>query len=98
MTKKTKTILGVLALGYIAFYLYKRKQSGKPLLPFGNFSGDDNFFNVIGKYPQSCTVHAGSTNASVGTILDGGRIIVQNKPNTIICPISNTPSGLPVQG
>jgi hypothetical protein len=48
MTKKTKTILGVVVVGAIAFYLYKRKKSGKSLLPFGNFSGDDNFFNVNG--------------------------------------------------
>lgn len=98
MTKKTKTILGVVVVGYIAYYLYKRKKSGKSLLPFGNFSGDDNFFNVVGKYPQGCQWYAGTTNAIVGTILDGNRIIVQNKPNTIICPRSDTPSGMPVQG
>jgi hypothetical protein len=46
MTQKTKTILGVVALGAVAYWLYNRNKQGKSLNPFSNFSGDDNFFNL----------------------------------------------------
>jgi hypothetical protein len=49
MTKNTKTIIGVVAIGAVAYWVWKRNKAGKSLNPFSNFSGDDNFFNASGR-------------------------------------------------
>ncbi len=71
MTKNTKTILGVVAVAGIGYYLYmqyKKKQGAKN---FANYV-DDDFFNVGGKLTgqrESGLVQAGTRSGeSIGAI------------------------------
>jgi len=71
---------------------------------FNKFSGDDNFFNLQGGVKGSevtttkgCQIYAGD-GVSVGTILDGTRIVVRSdNGTTLVCPRSRTETGLPIK-
>jgi len=98
-----KLLIGIGA-GVLIYWVWSRNKAGKSLNPFAkssSFDGDEGFFNLTGVKTTSsgCQVYPGSTSASVGTILDGNRIIVSNGPNsTVVCPKSNTATGLPIRG
>ena len=48
MTKQTKTILGVLVVAGVGYYIWSRNKAGKKLNPFSSFAGDDFFSNASG--------------------------------------------------
>lgn len=107
MTKQTKTILGVGALVLVGYFFWKksksdtkqnasgkrklaRKLAGKRMGTMGGEQGACAF--------QGGTCVDGSGNPQpIGTILDGNRVIVSNSSsNCLVCPKSDTESGLPV--
>jgi len=107
MTKQTKIILGVGALVLVGYLFWKksnantkqnaignrklaRKQERKRRATMGGQQGGCVF--------QGGTCVDGSGNAQpVGTILDGNRVIVSNSSsNCLVCPKSDTESGLPI--
>ena len=52
MTKQTKTIVGVLALAGVGYWIYTRNKAGKSLNPFAkstNFTGANGFYNATGE-------------------------------------------------
>jgi hypothetical protein len=107
MTNKTKTIIAVVGIGLVAYYVWMRKKQGKSMMPFGkssSFSGDENFFNLQGGVQggttttsKGCQLYAGD-GVVVGTILDGTRIVVRSdNGTTLVCPRSRTETGLPIK-
>lgn len=107
MTNNKKLLLG-LGAGVLIYWVWSRNKAGKSLNPFAkssSFDGDDDFFNAVDPRgvrfkttSAGCQVYQGQCNASVGTIIDGNKIIVSNSPNCVVCPKSNTATGMPVQG
>ena len=109
MTKNKKILLGIGA-GVLIYWIYTRNKAGKSLNPFAkssSFAGMDNdFFNAVDprevKFKTTsagCQVYTGSCNAPAGTIIDGVKIIVYNSSTScVVCPRSNTPTGMPVRG
>lgn len=106
MTKNKKILLGIGA-GVLIYWIYTRNKAGKSLNPFAkssSFAGDDNFFNAVDprevKFKTTssgCQVYQGSCNASAGTIIDGNKIIVSNSSTScVVCPRSNTATGMPI--
>jgi hypothetical protein len=48
MTNKTKTIVALVGIGVVAYYLWMKKKGGSSMLKMNNtssFVGDENFFN-----------------------------------------------------
>ena len=103
MTNKTKTIIGVVAVAGIGYYLYtqwKKKQGNKN---FANYV-DSDFFNAGGKVTGSqqttlsnSGINIGASNCEVvqgnvgyvGMALSNNRIICSTgSGSTVICPRS----------
>jgi len=102
-----KLLIGIGA-GVLIYWIYTRNKAGKSLNPFAktsSFDGDMDFYNAVDPREvrfkttsAGCQIYQGSTSAPVGTILDGNRVIVSNGPSTtVVCPRSNTSTGLPVK-
>jgi hypothetical protein len=49
MTKQTKTILGVLVVAGVGYYIWSRNKAGKKLNPFASYVGDEFFSNAVGR-------------------------------------------------
>jgi hypothetical protein len=112
--KKILLGVGAVALIYWVYTRNKAGKSLNPFAKsssfaggddFFKFDGDDDFFNAVDPRQvrfkttsAGCQVYQGQCNASVGTIIDGNKIIVSNSPNCVVCPKSNTPTGMPVRG
>jgi hypothetical protein len=97
---KTKTILGALALGGVAFYLYKRKKDGKSLNPFAkssSFAGDEGFFNLtqVGYY-TSCQTFSGNAGYVGMPVGSNGVIVATGNGRTIVCPKGQS-SNMPIK-
>jgi hypothetical protein len=87
--KNKKLIIGLLVVGAVGFYFYK-KNKNKSKGASSSFTGDDNFFNITAK-PKGCEVVSGNVNVPVPYKLDDGRYIVgTGSGSTIIC--NNIPS------
>ena len=92
MNKKTQMIIGIVAVAGIGYWLLTKKK-------------DKVFANLLAggsKTAPGCKVYGGSCNAPVGTILysweNGGGygiIVASNSTRCIVCPKSDTPSGMP---
>ena len=104
MTNKTKTIIGVVAVAGIGYYLYmqmKKKQGSNK--NFANYV-DEDFFNMTSK-KSGCKLYAGSVSSPNGTVIsqwEGGvrGVIVNNGSTTgqtLVCPEGQT-SLTPVAG
>lgn len=62
---------------------------------FFNFT--DTRDNKYNNFSAGCQVYQGSCNAPAGTFLDGNRVIVKSdKDSCVVCPRSNTATGMPV--
>ena len=97
MTTNKKILLGIGA-GVLIYWAWKRNKAGKSLNPFAkssSFTGDNGFFNFT--KASGCTINGTCPNVPVGTLLDGNRIVVSNTSGCVICPRSNTSTGMPVQ-
>ena len=97
---KTKTIIGALALGGLAFWIYKRKKDKKSLNPFAkssSFAGDDNFFNLtqVGTY-TSCQTFSGNAGYVGMPVGSNGVIVATGNGRTIVCPKGQT-STMPIR-
>lgn len=100
--KNKKLIFGLLAVGVVGFYMYK-KYKGKSSGAMSSFSGDDGFFNftkpksnsvsTTGK-TKSCRIVDGSVNVSLPFRLGNGEYIISTSQSggstgggyTLICP------------
>lgn len=113
MTKKTKTIIGVVAVVGIGYYLYKQmKKNQGSNKNFANYV-DEEFFNVGGKITggkqttlstsgeqigaMGCEIVQGNVGYA-GMALSNNRIIVRTgNGTTLICPRGQR-YDMPVQG
>jgi hypothetical protein len=85
MTKNTKTILGVVALGGLIYYAYKKNWVKNP---FSNFVDDSKYSNLSAQ--QGCVTYGGNVGyvgmpiTSFGT--SGGVIVSTGSGQTVVCP------------
>lgn len=100
MNKKTQMWIGILAIAGGAYWLMTQKKK------------DRVFANLRGGFaappsPPGCQIYegpctaGGSGVASVGTIIQGwsgtdGIIVANSSTRCIVCPKSDTPTGLPI--
>ena len=86
---KNKTILTILVLGAVGYWIYSRKKANKSLNPFAkssSFAGDDNFFNYTSGR-KNCEVYAGNVSVPIPTRLANGDVIVKTGGgSTVVCP------------
>ena len=78
MTKKTKTIVGVLALAGVGYWIYSRNKAHKSLNPFAkstSFTGGNGFFNATGKTMTGRKRFGGGVTSGLrcGDIPEGGK-------------------------
>jgi hypothetical protein len=101
MNKKTQMWIGVVALAGAAYFLYNKNKKEKVFanLRGGGFSAPTPGCQI---YEGSCNTGGTSGNASVGTIIQGwsggtdGIIVANSSTRCIVCPKSDTPTGLPL--
>ena len=95
MNKKTQMILGVFAVGAVAYWLLNRRKDKI----FANYTATTLGGGFGGaKTPVGCKVYEGTVSAPIGTILsswvhgDGKRGIIVNKSSNsfTICPEGQT--------
>ena len=74
MDKKTKTIVGVLAIAGLGYWFYMMKNKPKPA-----------FANLTAK-KKNCKTYSGDVSAMyVGTIVGGGTVTATGNGTTTIC-------------
>ena len=95
MNKKTQILIGVAAVAGLAIWLANRNKKKDSI--FANFAKSSSRAAV------GCKFYAGSCGHSVGTRItnwvDGGGqqgiIVSSSSSQCLVCPVSNTASGLP---
>jgi len=91
---KNKTIVTILVLGAVGYWVYTRNKAKKSLNPFAKsskFTGDeatffdDTYFNASGR--RGCEVYAGNVSVRVPFRLGNGDIVVKTGGGTtVVCP------------
>jgi hypothetical protein len=97
MDKKTQMWIGVAAIAGVAYWLWNKNTSKKEKV-FANLRGGSTNKR---KDPPACVVYDSSCNAAVGTIITewvgggAGIIVANSSTRCIVCPKSDTPTGMP---
>lgn len=95
MNKKTQMWIGVAAVVGLAYWIWNKNTSKKEKV-FANLLASGS-----GKAAPGCKIYTGSCNASVGTIITAweaggvGIVVASNSQRCIVCPKSDTPTGMP---
>lgn len=96
MTKNTKTILGVVAVAGIGYYLYNQYKKNKGAKNFANYV-DDDFFNFKGKTKgqketgvvQAGTLDGGTIGESGCELVAGNISVKYLSNNRVVCRTGN---------
>ena len=96
MNKKTQMWIGVVAIAGVTFWLLNKDKSKDKV--FSNASGR---LSRRAASAPGCVIYEGSCNSGVGTIIHGwiggtkGIIVANDSNHCIVCPVSQTPTGMP---
>lgn len=94
MTKNTKTILGVVAVVGIGYWLYKKNWLKNPFSNFNanedafkHFTTDDNFLNLTQEGCQTFSGNVGYVGMAITSYgTNGGIIVSTGNGQTVVCP------------
>lgn len=98
MKLSRKTMIGLVVVAAIGYYIYDRNKKGKSLNPFKSFAGKDDsamgfaakedsaFFNAVGGGSMTrrtgCQTYAGNVSLPIGSRLADGRVITDTGRGT----------------